>query len=37
VQKTFLRGRKIYDVGEFVEAPSGHMLLRGNISRGFRG
>jgi len=28
VQKTFLRGRKIYDVGRFVESPSGHMLLR---------
>lgn len=28
VQKTFLRGRKIYDGGHFVDAPLGHMLLR---------
>jgi allantoinase len=28
VQKTFLRGRKIYDVGQFIESPPGHMLLR---------
>src|SRR5689334_14089106 len=28
VQKTFLRGQKIYDVGRFVESPSGHLLLR---------
>jgi allantoinase len=27
VQKTFLRGRKIYDGGHFVDAPLGHMLL----------
>lgn len=28
VQKTFLRGRKIYDGDHFVDAPLGHMLLR---------
>jgi allantoinase len=28
VQKTFLRGEKIYDVGEFTESPHGHMLLK---------
>ena len=28
VQKTFLRGRKIYDDGEFTETPLGQMLLR---------
>ncbi len=28
VQKTFLRGRKIYDGGHFLEAPLGHLLLR---------
>ncbi len=28
VQKTFLRGRKIYDDGHFVDEPLGHMLLR---------
>jgi allantoinase len=28
VQKTFLRGRKIYDVGEFIESSHGHILLR---------
>ena len=28
VQKTFLRGQKIYDVGHFVESSLGHMLLR---------
>lgn len=28
VQQTFLHGRKIYDGGEFVDAPVGHMLLR---------
>ena len=28
VQKTFLRGRKIYDGGHFVDAPLGHVLLR---------
>ena len=28
VQKTFLRGRKIYDGGHFVDEPHGHMLLR---------
>ena len=27
VQQTFLRGRKIYDVGQFTESPHGHMLL----------
>lgn len=27
VQKTFLRGRKIYDGGHFVDQPLGHMLL----------
>lgn len=31
VQKTFLRGRKIYDGGHFVDAPSGHMLLRARL------
>jgi allantoinase len=30
VQQTFLRGRKIYDVGEFDESPVGQMLLREN-------
>lgn len=29
VQKTFLRGRKIYDESHFVAEPLGHMLLRG--------
>jgi len=28
VQLTFLRGRKIYDRGYFVDLPRGHMLLR---------
>jgi hypothetical protein len=28
VQKTFLRGKKIYDVGNITESPLGHMLLR---------
>jgi allantoinase len=28
VQKTFLRGRKIYDTGHFTTTPPGHMLLR---------
>jgi allantoinase len=28
VQKTFLRGRKIYDGGHFVDEPLGHLLLR---------
>jgi allantoinase len=28
VQQTFLRGRKIYDVGHFIDLPPGHMLLR---------
>ncbi|HEV8426819.1 MAG TPA: allantoinase AllB [Pyrinomonadaceae bacterium] len=28
VQKTFLRGRKIYDVGRFTGGPSGQMVLR---------
>src|ERR1700752_1770793 len=26
VQKTFLRGQKVYDVGHFIDKPSGHML-----------
>jgi allantoinase len=30
VQKTFLRGHKIYDMGHFTNASSGHMLLRKN-------
>ncbi|HSL53150.1 MAG TPA: allantoinase AllB [Pyrinomonadaceae bacterium] len=28
VQQTFLRGRKIYDGDQFLNAPLGHMLLR---------
>jgi allantoinase len=28
VEKTFLRGQKIYDIGHFVDKPPGHMLLR---------
>jgi allantoinase len=28
VQKTFLRGRKIYDGAHFVDEPLGHMLLK---------
>ena len=28
VQKTFLRGKKIYDAGHFVDKPTGHMLIR---------
>jgi allantoinase len=28
VQKTFLRGRKIYDGGHFLEEPQGRLLLR---------
>ncbi len=28
VQKTFLRGKKIYDEGHFVDKPTGHMLIR---------
>src|ERR1041384_3175571 len=28
VQKTFLRGKNIYDVGHFTNEPFGHMLLR---------
>ena len=28
VQKTFLRGRKIYDFGHFTNPPLGHMLVR---------
>jgi len=28
VQQTFLRGKKIYDIGHFTARPSGHMLLR---------
>jgi len=30
VQKTFLRGRLIYDMGHFTTAPQGHMMLRKN-------
>jgi allantoinase len=29
VQKTFLRGQKVYDVGHFTNEPLGQMLLRG--------
>ena len=28
VEKTFLRGQEIYDIGHFVDKPPGHMLLR---------
>jgi allantoinase len=28
VQQTFLRGRKIFDSGQFIDAPLGHMLLK---------
>lgn len=28
VQKTFLRGKEIYDAGHLIDAPPGHMLLR---------
>jgi allantoinase len=28
VEKTFLRGQKIYDMGHFVDKPPGHMLIR---------
>jgi allantoinase len=28
VQKTFLRGQKLYDVGQFGDVPDGQMLLR---------
>jgi dihydroorotase-like cyclic amidohydrolase len=28
IQQTFLRGRKIYDGGNFVSLPLGHMLLK---------
>ena len=28
VQKTFLRGKNVYDTGHFVDQPPGHMLLR---------
>ena len=28
VHKTFLRGRKLYDSGHFIDLPRGHMLLR---------
>ena len=31
VQKTFLRGRKIYDVGKFNQPPLGQMLLRKDL------
>lgn len=30
VQKTFLRGKKIYDAGHFANEPLGHILLRRN-------
>jgi allantoinase len=30
VQKTFLRGKKIYDDGDFRELPNGRLLLKGN-------
>ena len=30
VQKTFLRGRLIYDVGHFVDEPPGHIMLKKN-------
>jgi allantoinase len=30
VEKTFLRGRKIYDGGEFAEGPQGLLLTNGN-------
>lgn len=30
VETTFLRGRKIYDRGEFSDAPVGHVLRRGD-------
>lgn len=29
VRQTFLRGRKVYDGGNFVDSPHGHMLLEG--------
>jgi allantoinase len=29
VQKTFLRGRKIYDGGQLIDRPCGHLLSRG--------
>lgn len=28
VQQTFLRGRKVYDSDNFIDAPMGHMLLK---------
>ena len=31
VQKTFLRGKKIYDGGTLAESPHGHMLLRKDL------
>ena len=31
VQKTFLRGKKIYDVGKFTQPPQGQMLLRKDL------
>lgn len=30
VQKTFLRGRLIYDTGHFVDEPPGHIMLKKN-------
>jgi hypothetical protein len=29
VQKTFLRGQKIYDSGDCVQKPLGHIMFRG--------
>ena len=34
VQKTFLRGQKIYDAGHFLDKPSGHMLRRKGPQQG---
>jgi allantoinase len=31
VESTFLRGRKIFDRGEFLSLPHGQVLLRGKI------
>jgi hypothetical protein len=31
VETTFLRGRKIFDRGEFRELPHGQVLLRGKL------
>ncbi|HUS12950.1 MAG TPA: allantoinase AllB [Pyrinomonadaceae bacterium] len=35
VEKTFLRGRKIYDGGDFIGAPRGVLLTRSSSSSGF--